>query len=59
MMTHLDQSERWKSPPFARPLKPYTTPSLTVFGSVEHLTNGIGGSNTDHGQANNTKRGVG
>lgn len=59
MMTHLGQSEPRTSPPIARPLKPYTTPSLTVFGGVEHLTNGIGGSNTDHGQSNNTKRGNG
>ncbi len=42
-----------------RPRKPYKKPQLTTYGKLAELTAGVGGSNTDPGQGNTTKRGVG
>jgi hypothetical protein len=42
-----------------RPHKPYKKPQLTVYGKVAELTAGVGGSNMDSGQSNNTKLGKG
>lgn len=39
--------------------KPYASPVITNFGSVRALTRGVGGSNADAGQQNNTKLGAG
>lgn len=35
----------------------YEKPMVTTFGSVAKLTQGVGGSKTDNGQAANTRRG--
>lgn len=39
--------------------KSYKKPELAVLGSIASLTEGVGGSNVDNGQPNNTKRGNG
>lgn len=35
----------------------YEKPTVTTFGSVAKLTQGVGGSHADAGHNNNTKRG--
>ena len=47
MMNRPDQSDPRKSLPVPRPLKPYTIPTLTVFGAVARLTKGYGGGRKD------------
>lgn len=41
------------------PRSKWTTPKLVVYGNVASLTKGLGGSNFDPGQGNQTKRGNG
>lgn len=38
-------------------LKAYEKPAIITFGSVSKLTLGVGGTKSDHGQGQNTKRG--
>lgn len=43
----------------ASPMKrPWRPPSLTCHGSLKTITRGVGGTNPDVGQMNNTKRTV-
>lgn len=47
------------SDPQAAARKPYVAPEVRLLGRLSDRTLGIGGSNRDHGQSNNTKFGNG
>lgn len=37
--------------------KPYSTPKLVVYGDLASMTAGVGGTKSDNGQGQNTRKG--